>query len=184
MVNLLDGLVNWIINLNQSSIKSNVYLAVPIKGLWDAFKNSIDIFAGLFQREIIWNIDPAAIGDDTKYIENRWNIITSCLFKYIENALKYSSGSGDIIVQIMLSTDENFKITVRNPSPKIPQEKADLLFEQKLPSDLESSRTGIGLPQVKFLIENLSGIVKYQFISTANQVEFSLVVPLEQLKGR
>ncbi len=182
MVNLLEGLVNWIINLNQPTINMNVQLAVPIKNLWDAFKSSLDIFAGLFQRKIIW--DAAIIDSDTKYIENRWNIITSCLFKYIENALKYSSGTGDITVQIKLLPNQALEISVRNPADEIPQEKADLLFEQRLPSDVESSRTGIGLPQVKVLIEKLSGSVKYQYIPTAKQVEFSLTVPLAQLKGR
>jgi len=132
-------------------------------------------FAQVKDIEIINNI-----ADNLPIVNIDENMITQVFFNLIDNAIKYTTKAGKIIISSESGKD-HLKIHVKDSGIGIPEKEIPRIFERFYCVDRARSKvvggTGLGLSIVKHIIEEHGGTISVQSVLGRGST-FSFEIPL------
>ena len=104
--------------------------------------------------------------------------ITRILTQFMENAVKYSDGSG--INVIIEKNEDGYSFCVRDKGSRIPDSEMPYVFNSfwrgSNAADVEGN--GLGLYEASFIALKLGGDVSCRFIEETGEMEFEVFLPL------
>lgn len=112
-------------------------------------------------------------------------ILLSIINNLITNAVEAIEHCGEIKVKVD-QIDNNLLITIADNGPGIPSHKQALIFEPGYTTKFDEfgvASTGIGLPHIKEVIQNLNGTIKLTTKTKGSEPVFQIKLPMENLKN-
>lgn len=177
LVTLIKDLMNLFFDLSNDELapEPNVKTVIAVKDVVGPLEKSIDALAAFSSKSVRWVLSPqplVVVGG-----KNRVKMIQAVLFKYLDNAIKYSSDP-TITVTVAASNDQ-VELAVSSVGPEVPREERSRLFQLHYRGTNVApgpGSYGIGLYQAKQIAHQLHGSVAYE-IPQPNQNSFILRIP-------
>ncbi len=115
--------------------------------------------------------------NENKIIVHDFKILSIILTNLLNNAIKYSGESSEIVVNLN-SDESNINITVEDTGIGIPISEQNLIFNRffRAKNALYYPGTGIGLNIVKGYVQSLNGIISFESIENKGTI-FKVQLP-------
>ncbi|MGE7366241.1 two-component system histidine kinase PnpS [Desemzia incerta] len=154
----LDSIVNDILELSRVEQKQ-----VPLKSEDVRVKDAVEsTFKLVRQKAESKHMELIVLEEDEMTIQTDLNRLKQVLANLINNAIVYTQENGKVTVKIYRE-HEFAVIEVKDNGIGIPDDEQDRIFERFYRVDKARSRnsggTGLGLSIVKYLVENLHGMI-------------------------
>lgn len=175
--NRLTRLINDILTLsdienNKDAIVEKVDINVCIDNVYEMMKNQAS------NKHIKIIIE----GDNLPEIYGNNDRIKQMLLNLVDNAIKYNSEHGEVIIKKVLNKN-HFEILVKDTGCGIPKEHIERLFERFYRVDKARSRaeggTGLGLAIVKHIVLSLNGTISVESEIGRGSI-FRIKIPINQ----
>ncbi len=150
----LLSLINDVLDLTKVEA-GKIEMAESLLDLHDLAQEAVDlVFGSTNSRKVVYRMDPAA---ERSLLFGDRRLVLQCFTNLLSNARKFTPESGTVTIDLRLSKDFGFRVSVSDTGIGIPEDKLELVLEpfSQVRPDVQHSTegTGLGLAIVKRLVE-------------------------------
>jgi two-component system sensor histidine kinase KdpD len=163
--------------LNMSRIEAG---ALKPQRQWNAIADIINTAVERMQRQTTRHRLEIDVSDDLPLVQVDAMLIEQVFINLISNSLKYTPIGSLIFIQACVEDEAWMQITLRNQSPRIPEEHLEHIFEKfyTYPGMKQVKSTGLGLSICKGIIEAHGGHIWAN--NCPDGLEFCFTLPIDE----
>ena len=172
IVSLISGILS-IAKLESENIKYNKFEKISIN---ECINNCLDLVEYLAYQK---NIDIKIENNSDYYILADKDKIIEALINIIENAIKYNSNNGEVLIKTF--KEDNFiNISIKDSGKGINDEEKDKIFDKfyRINDNKNVEGNGLGLNISKTIIESHQGKIKVNSNINNQGTEFIISLPI------